>query len=118
MVEDEGLVGLLLEEMLSELGYEIAGYAQCIEDALQLAAEADYGLAILDVNLNGVTSFPVAEIVRNRKIPLVFATGYQQSNFQLSFQGAPSVQKPFSKVALSAAIAAALSCKALDSVRS
>ena len=116
LVEDEGLVALLLEEMLSALGYEIAAHAQCLEEALQLAAEADYGLAILDVNLNGVASFPAAEIVRNRGIPLVFATGYQQSNFQRPFQGAPSVQKPFNKAALSCAITAALSCNALDSV--
>ena len=116
LVEDEGLVALLLEEMLSELGYEIAAHAQCLEEALQLAAEADYGLAILDVNLNGEASFPAAEIVRDPGIPLVFATGYQQSKFQLPFQGAPSVQKPFSGVALCSAIAAALSCNALDSV--
>lgn len=69
LVEDEGLVALLLEEMLSELGYEIAAHARCIGEALQLAAEADYGLAILDVNLNGVASFPAAEIVRDRRIP-------------------------------------------------
>lgn len=116
LVEDEGLVALLLEEMLSELGYEIAAHARCIGEALQLATEADYGLAILDVNLNGVASFPAAEIVRDRRIPLIFATGYQQSNFQQPFQGAPSVQKPFNKAALGCAITAALSCSALDAV--
>ncbi|MBG0792051.1 response regulator [Methylocystis sp. H62] len=108
LVEDEGLVALLLEEMLLNLGHEVTGRAQCIEEALQVAATADYGLAILDINLNGVASFPAAEIVRNRSIPIVFATGYRHSAIPLLFEGAVCLQKPFSKVELGSAIAAAL----------
>ncbi len=66
-----------------------------------------FDLAILDVNLNGTMSFPVADIIINRRIPLIFASGYAGDHFPAAFDSAPKLQKPFQIEALAKAIAAA-----------
>src|SRR5476649_224093 len=53
VVEDEYLIRMLLEDMLGDLGYEIAGAVGTIAEASELAAKGDFNLAILDVNLDG-----------------------------------------------------------------
>jgi len=69
VVEDEVLVGMLLEEMLSELGYEVAALSTHLDEALILARNAQFDVALLDINLNGRQSFPVAEAIRARGLP-------------------------------------------------
>lgn len=96
LVEDESLVAMLLEDMLTALGYEIAGVASRLEPALQLAEAAQYDVAVLDVNLGGaVRSFPVADRLRARGIPFVFATGYGTGCLGDRTSHAPVVRKPF-----------------------
>jgi CheY-like chemotaxis protein len=96
VVEDEALMAMLLEDMLHELGYEIAASAAKLDDALQLARTMSFDLALLDVNLNGERSFPVADVVRGRGLPVVFATGYGNSILVPPHLGTPLLQKPFS----------------------
>src|ERR1700709_523125 len=76
IIEDEVLVAMYLEELLTEMGHQVAGPAARINDALELAREAAFDFAVLDVNLAGVPSFPVADVLRQRGIPFVFVTGY------------------------------------------
>ena len=76
VVEDEMMISMLLEDMLGELGYETVGPASRLESALDMARDADVQAAILDVNLHGRPTWPVAEILRERGIPFMFATGY------------------------------------------
>ena len=66
-----------------------------------------FGLAILDVNLNGKMSFPAADILVERGIPLIFASGYAGDSFPAAFRSTPRLQKPFQIETLSRAIAAA-----------
>jgi CheY-like chemotaxis protein len=105
IVEDEVLVAMLVEELLERLGYEVAAVSSHLEQALELARTVEVDFAMLDVNLNGKQSFPVAEVLRGRGIPFVFATGYGGASLDGAFAGVPVVQKPFSRDDLRAALA-------------
>ncbi|QND66650.1 response regulator [Mesorhizobium loti] len=76
VVEDEALVAMLIEDMLLELGYEVLGPAMRLGPALEMARDEIFDLAVLDVNLANEQSFPVAQLLQERGIPFVFATGY------------------------------------------
>jgi CheY-like chemotaxis protein len=95
IVEDELMIRLLLEDMLTELGYEVAGAAGRIDDALQLAQGVQIDAAILDVNLNGTTVDPVAEVLAERGVPFVFATGYGDRVLAEHLRDRPILHKPF-----------------------
>lgn len=96
VVEDEALMAMLLEDMLQELGYEVAASTGQLDHALQLARTTAFDLALLDINLNGERSFPVADVVRRRGLPVVFATGYGKGILVPPHLGTPLLQKPFS----------------------
>jgi CheY-like chemotaxis protein len=100
VVEDEILIGMLLEDMLGDLGYQVAATASRIDEASRLAREAEIDLAILDVNLNGQEVYPVAEILAGRGIPFVFATGYGERGLPPAFRDRPTLQKPFQQATL------------------
>jgi CheY-like chemotaxis protein len=104
IVEDELMIRMLLEDMLTELGYEIAAAAAQVEDAVRLAEVAEIDVAILDVNLNGHTVSPVAEVLDARGLPFVFATGYGERGLPERYRDRPTVQKPFEQHALRRAL--------------
>jgi CheY-like chemotaxis protein len=76
IVEDEVLVAMLLEDMVAELGAVVAGTASNLEQALAFVAQKEFDAAILDMNLGDHDSKPVAEALKSRSIPFLFATGY------------------------------------------
>jgi CheY-like chemotaxis protein len=77
VVDDEALVAMLLEDMLLDLGHEVVGPALNLQEALELAGSEPLDAAILDLNLGqGKLSLPVAELLEERGVPFVFATGY------------------------------------------
>ena len=100
IVEDELMIRMLLEDMLLDLGYEIVAATGQIEEAIPLARAADIDVAILDVNLNGHTVSPIAEILESRGLPFVFATGYGERGLPERFRDRPTLQKPFEQEAL------------------
>ncbi len=95
VVEDEMLVAMNIEDMLLDLGHEVAGLAGRLAPALALAGEAELDLAMLDVNLAGEQSFPVADILIGRGIPFLFATGYGIKGIPDAYRDRPVLQKPF-----------------------
>jgi CheY-like chemotaxis protein len=95
IVEDEMLVAMNIEDMLLAMGHEVAGIASRLEPALALAAEGEFDLAMLDVNLAGSPSFPVADLLSVRGIPYLFATGYGVQGVEQAYRAAPVLQKPF-----------------------
>ncbi|MFZ0608591.1 MAG: response regulator, partial [Xanthobacteraceae bacterium] len=76
IVEDELMIRMLLEGMLTDLGHSVAAEAGTIEEALKLAKQAEFDVAVLDVNLNNRPITPVAEVLVERGVPFVFASGY------------------------------------------
>jgi CheY-like chemotaxis protein len=97
VAEDESLIALLLEDMLAELGYECVGPASTLDDALLLAKQGEIEAAILDVDLRGQKTYPVADLLTERGIPVMFATGYDIGDLEDRFTGIPVLQKPFAK---------------------
>lgn len=108
LVEDEGFVALMMEDMLQDLGCEIAASAAQLPEARKIAATVEADVAVLDVNLDGQPVFSVAEILRERRIPLVFSTGYGASGLPPEFAGHPVLGKPFLIGELQKKIASAL----------
>ena len=107
LVEDEAMISMLLEDMVLECGGELVGPVARFEDALELAHQAEFGVAVLDVNLNGTLSYPIAEVIRERGIPVIFATGYGADGVLDRFRDCPTLQKPFSQQDFAEAISAA-----------
>ncbi len=95
LVEDEMTIALMIEEMLEDLGYEVAGLSMRLEPAIRLAETIQADVAILDVNLDGKLSFPVADILRQRGIPFFFATGYGSKGLNDNYAGTFTLKKPF-----------------------
>ena len=89
------MIRMLLEDMLADLGYGIAATAGDLDEAIALARDCDFDLAILDVNLNGHTVYPVAEVLDKRGVPFVFSTGYGERGLPKAFCDRPTLQKPF-----------------------
>lgn len=89
------LVAMNIEDMLLELGHEVAGLASRLEPAVALAREGRFDVAMLDVNLAGEPSFPVADVLRQRGIPFLFATGYGIQGIADGYRSAYVLQKPF-----------------------
>jgi CheY-like chemotaxis protein len=107
VVEDELLIRMLLEDMLTELGHTITAEAAKIDDALAAARTAAFDLAILDVNLNGQNTGPVADALAARGTPFVFATGYGPDSLPEQYRSRPTLKKPFQLDGLKQTIAAA-----------
>jgi CheY-like chemotaxis protein len=96
LVEDEALIRIMLFDMLEELGHRVVAEAGSIKDAQALAETAMYDLAILDVNLDGHSIEPIADIIHRRGLPFVFMTGYGSSGLPAAFADKPHLQKPCS----------------------
>jgi CheY-like chemotaxis protein len=97
VVEDEMLIGMLLEDMLTDMGHVVVGVAPRVNDALAAVQKEAFDLAILDVHLNGQAVFPVAEALIERGIPFVFATGYGERGLPDQYRTRPILQKPFAR---------------------
>lgn len=95
VVEDEALVSMLVEDMLTDLGCTVVGPAAEIEEALRLAGSADIDAALLDVNLGGRPIFPVADALKERGVPFAFASGYGEAGISDDHKGSAVLQKPF-----------------------
>jgi len=101
VVEDNFLIADVLCEALRGCGCEVVGPAQNVErgeDLVEQAAIDDGRLtgALLDVNLNGQTSFPLASKLRELGVPFIFLTGYgEQGTVPDQFKAARRIAKPY-----------------------
>jgi CheY-like chemotaxis protein len=105
VAEDEALVSMLIEDMLAEIGAVVVGPAATVEEALALASgDSVADVALLDVNLAGKPIFPVADVLRRRGVPFIFASGYGEAGIIQEHRGAPVLQKPFREADLTLAL--------------
>lgn len=95
VVEDEMMVSMLIEDYLADLGCEVAGPAATLQEALDMAESAGFDAAVLDLNLAGDRTFPVADKLSEKGVPYAFATGYGQGGLRAEDQNRPVLQKPF-----------------------
>ena len=108
LVEDEVMIRMMVADMLEELGYRIAAEAGEINEAVKLAQTTDFDFAILDVNVNGKVISPVADLIKARGRPFIFATGYGSSGLPEEYRDRPALQKPFQLETLARMIDATL----------
>ena len=108
LVEDEVMIRMMVADMLDELGYKVAAEAGEINEAIKLAQSTDFDIAILDVNVNGKVISPVADLIKAKGCPFIFATGYGSSGLPEQYRDRPALQKPFQLDALGKTIEAAL----------
>jgi two-component sensor histidine kinase/CheY-like chemotaxis protein len=109
VVEDSTLAGLELCEILTEAGFVAIGPATSVARGLAMLSENQIALAVLDVNMNGEMVFPVADALRQRKIPFVFVTGYGDDYaWPEHLRHAPQLRKPVQAFQLLDAISATI----------
>jgi len=107
LLEDEYLIALDAEEILTSLGVKHIQIVNSLAAAAEIAESGDVDVAILDLNINGEMSFPVAEMFRKRGTPIVFATGYELRDRVEPDLGV-SLKKPYTSESLRAALEVAL----------
>ena len=95
VVEDEMMVSMLIEDMLSDMGCTVMGPASRLDEAIELANASDIDCAVLDVTLGGQPIFPLADLLREHGRPYAFATGYGDAGLRDVDKGTPVLQKPF-----------------------
>ncbi|HEV2816379.1 MAG TPA: response regulator [Allosphingosinicella sp.] len=95
VVEDEMLVLMNIEDMLADLGCEAVSAAATVEQALDLIEAQDFDAAMVDVNLDGRTSYPVADALAARGVPFVFSTGYSGQSMDDGYRDRPVLGKPY-----------------------
>jgi CheY-like chemotaxis protein len=109
LVEDEYLIALDAAEILKGLGVAKVETVATFDGAEKQAAAGQFDLAVLDVNINGRYSFPIAKTIEKRGIPVVFASGYElRDRVTSNLDDAICVTKPYTSDRLKAALSAAL----------
>lgn len=103
LAEDEMLVAMMLEDRLEHSGYRVLKAAR-LTPCLELAESAAIDVAILDINLAGEVSFPVALVLRGRGIPFLFSSGYGDDGLPEAWKGERVLQKPYDTKQLLAAL--------------
>lgn len=95
IVEDETIIALDLSDMITDLGHIVVKVANRIDIGLDFAKLGQLDLAILDVNVRGGLSFPIAVVLRDLGIPFIFASGYGKRGLIDGFRDAPVLTKPY-----------------------
>jgi CheY-like chemotaxis protein len=94
VVEDEFLVGLTLCEDLAALAAQVTGPVASLGEALQLVQQQQFDAALIDVNLRGEMSFPLADELVARNVPFMFVTGYGDDTIPQRFRQVLRIAKP------------------------
>ena len=100
LVEDEAIVGMMMTDFLTKLGFEVVGPFGTVSDAIGAIDRERLQAAVLDVNLRGEMIYGLADELTERGIPLVFVTGYGAETIDARFSNVPVLQKPVDNVAL------------------
>lgn len=95
VVEDESLIAMLVEDALTDAGAEVLGPAATVEEALALFESRRPDSAVLDINLAGQVSTPVADLLAESGVPFVVATGYGAAGLSERHRGVPVLAKPY-----------------------
>ena len=100
IVEDEPMVAWLLDDMLVDFGCVVVGAADRLDAALAMIDGRPIDAVVLDVNLRGQMSYPVADTLAARGIPFVFTTGYSRDRLWEPYRTYPYLLKPYHRLAM------------------
>jgi PAS domain S-box-containing protein len=94
VVEDEAVIGMMMKDMLSDIGLTVSGPFSTLAEASHAATHQEVDFAILDVNLAGEWVYPVADVLTQRGVPFIFVTGYGPDGIDSRFAHVPMFEKP------------------------
>ena len=98
IVEDEMLIAFDLMDTFGDAGAAAIGPAGTLEQAFEAFEKDQTDVAILDIDLRGVSVFPFAEALVERNVPIVFHSGHGMlENLETRFPDAAICPKPASK---------------------
>ncbi len=100
VVEDEMMILITLEDMLADLGCTSVSSAATVDQGLALMETQGFDAALLDVNLNGAKSYPIADVLAARGVPFVFSTGCSDTGMVAGYRDRPVLRKPYHHQAL------------------
>lgn len=87
---------MFIEELLADSGCAAVATAATVEQALALVdSQQPFDAGMLDLNLNGALSYPVADALAARNVPFLFSTGYGRQSIADRYRDRPVLQKPF-----------------------
>ena len=95
VAEDEFLIAHDLKRALTALDAEVIGPVSNLPAGLSLLDGEELDAAVLDVNLCGSMSFPLADRLNEAGVPILFVTGYDEWALPDQYLGAPRIAKPF-----------------------
>ena len=95
VIEDEAPIALMIEDMILDMGCDIAGSAASVDDALGCVKAGGFDFALLDINLGGVSAEAVADALVKTGVPFAFASGYGRAGLPAHLQDRPVLRKPF-----------------------
>lgn len=107
IAEDEPMVGALLQDLLADAGYRVF-LGETLETATSLATDHAIDVAVLDVMLGRQDSFPLADSLRQRGLPFLFASGHGRDGLPERYADIGVLQKPYDMKALQQMLTAIL----------
>ena len=94
LIEDEPMIGIMLEEILIDAGFEVVGIAARLKIALDMIENCKFDAAIVDANLAGESASPAAAVLASRGVPFFVLSGYSAEQLRDAFPGVVVVRKP------------------------
>lgn len=108
VVEDEALVAMLIEDVLTDIGCSVVGIAGTFAEGMEYANRLAFDAAVLDVNLQGQQSYPIAATLAERQVPFIFVTGYGEASILENLKHIQVIRKPFRRRDLERALQVAV----------
>ena len=105
VAEDDYMIAAMMEDELAGAGARVIGPVPSLQFALDMIEGTPrIDAAVLDINMQGETIFPVADALRERGIPFLFSTGYDPSVIPARFKGVVRCEKPVVRGAMTRAL--------------
>jgi CheY-like chemotaxis protein len=114
VVEDEAATAIMIKEILLGSGCIVHGPEGDLAIALESAQLSLVDVALLDLNLGGASSLPVARALEARSIPFGLLSGYSKEGIPSELKGMPYLSKPFDRADLITLVEALLTTRSMD----
>ena len=95
IVEDDGLLSMMMEEMMRDLGAGSVRVCSDTGEALRVARNEHIDCAILDIYVHGISTYEVADVLSKRQIPFIFCSGIDASEVDARYRHRPFLAKPY-----------------------
>jgi CheY-like chemotaxis protein len=107
ILEDEALINLAMADLLEEMGCRVSAFMHLHESLATIEREVP-NAAVLDVNINGASSYALAERLQEKGVPIIFVTGYGSPSLRGKWNDFPHLYKPCAPAELKEALVKAL----------